>query len=88
MLKRPTPNDGKMAEVGTAVIRVFNMLNDPPPECKNTRFLEVALIKKYGMFYCQNFKYISSNNVVNKSVTFKFIVKVVQNVYNSLPCFS
>ena len=56
ILKRPTANDGEMAEVSTTDMRVFNMLNDPPPECKNNRkLLEIALIYKYGISYWKIF---------------------------------
>ena len=37
MLKRPTANDRKMVEEGSFEMRVFLMMNGPPPENKNTR---------------------------------------------------
>ena len=60
MLKRPTANDGKMAEVGTTDKRVFIKLNCLPPDYKNTRkFLDVALIKLLCCGHYKTFFYVS-----------------------------
>ena len=59
MPKRLRANDGLMVEVGTTDMRIFIMLNNPPPKYKNTKKIsKVALIKKYEMSYWLNFKYI------------------------------
>ena len=72
----PTANDMKMAEVGRTDVWVFIMLNGLPPKYESTRkFFEV--IEKYGISYWKIFKYISSNNVTNKTLTSKIIVKGV-----------
>lgn len=88
MLRRPMANDGNINELGTTDMRVYILLNGPPPGYKNTRkILKAALVEKYGISYYKHFKYISTSVINQKCITSKVVSRILDDSSGCLPCF-